>query len=110
MFEKLTDINYLSVKMFENVDSVTLEQLHNCAANVSKKKNKFAISDMCSAEIKIALDCLNTLFARKYKKHLIELDSTLKKHFEKENLIEWAKEKCVIFHFPLATDLCLGAG
>ena len=32
---KLTNISYLSVKILENVDSVTAEELCDCAVNVS---------------------------------------------------------------------------
>ena len=41
---KLTDISCLTTDMLKNVSPITAEQLLDCALNVTRKKDKFAIS------------------------------------------------------------------
>ena len=43
--DQLTAVSYLSSDILKNLDSITAEQLKDCPINVSKKKNKYAISE-----------------------------------------------------------------
>ena len=49
--EKLTDISYLTSGMLENFDAITAEKFRDCAINVSRKKDKFSISELHRIEV-----------------------------------------------------------
>ena len=44
--------------MFDNFDAITAEKFRDCAINVSRKKDKFSISEMCFTELKFVSDAL----------------------------------------------------
>ena len=56
--KKLTTIDYLTNEQLKFNDVTTLKQLRDCALSVFSKKNKIAISEMFSTELKFATDCL----------------------------------------------------
>ena len=62
--EKLTTIDYLTTEQLKYKDLTTLKQIRDCAS----KKNKIAISEMFSTELKFASDCLIKWFNLKFKK------------------------------------------
>ena len=51
-------------------------ELHikDCGIWVSQRKEKYAISEMCSTELKLASDSLMKCFNRKYKSQFLETD------------------------------------
>ena len=56
--EKLTCLNYLIHEQLYFKDNKALLQLRDCPLAVADKKNKIAISEMFSTELKFAADCL----------------------------------------------------
>ena len=66
--EKLTTINYPTNELLKYKDLTTLKQLRDCAISVANKKNKIAISEMFSIELKFASDCLIKWLNLKFKK------------------------------------------
>ena len=74
-----------------------------------KKRDQFVMFKMCLIELQFVSDSLKKWFARKYKRRFIKLYSMSKKHSEKENLIDWAKDKCVICNFLLAVGSLFSA-
>ena len=77
----------------------TLKQLRDCAFSVFSKKNKIAIPEMFSTELKFATDCLLKWFNPKYKNS--ELSIKRKRKYEIKNLINWQSGKCQICNFSL---------
>ena len=63
----LTSLNFLTMDELQYKDNKTLLQLKNCVLNVAKKKNKLAVAEMFSTEIKFAGDCLIKWFNKKFK-------------------------------------------
>lgn len=77
--EKLSSLNYLTSEQLRYKDITLLKQLRDCAISVSSKKNKLAISEMFSTELKFASDCILKWFYKKHMKNKLEL-SHLKKN------------------------------
>ena len=65
--EKLTTIDYLTTEHLKYKDLTTLKQLRDCSISVASKKNKIAISEMFSTELKFASGCLINWFNLKFK-------------------------------------------
>ena len=99
--QKLTTIDYLTAEQLKFKDTTTLKQLRDCAFSVASKKNKIAISEMFSAEIKFATDCLLSWFNSKYKSENLQLSIERKREYEIKNPINWQTDKCWICNFPL---------
>ena len=97
--QKLTTIDYLTNEQLKFKDVITLKQLRDCALSVFSKKNKIAICEMFSTELKFATDCLFKWFNSKYKNSELSIDA--KRKYEIENPIDWQAGKCQICNFPL---------
>ena len=97
--KKLTTIEYLTNEQLKFKDVITLKQLRDCALSVFSKKNKIAISEMFSTELKFATDCLLKWFNSKYKNSELSIDA--KRKYEIENPINWRTGTCQICNFPL---------
>ena len=99
--EKLTTIDYLTAEQLKFKDTTTLKQLRDCAFSVVSKKNKIAISEMFSTEMKFATDCLLNWFNSKYKNENLQLNIERKREYEIKNPINRQTDKCWICDFPL---------
>ena len=60
-------------------DITLLKQLRDCAISVSSKKNKLAISEMFSTELKFASECLMSWFNSKFKNENLQLTNAKKR-------------------------------
>ena len=81
--EKLTSLEYLRREHFSFRDKTTLLKLRDCALAVSRCKDKFAVSNKFSTELKFAGGCLLTWF---YKKQMnLELDKEEKMNYKISN-------------------------
>ena len=69
--------------------------------NVAKKKNKSAVAEMFSTEIKFAGDCLIECFNKKVNSKNLELSNKVKRKYEIENPIDWVEGRCCTCKFPL---------
>ena len=69
--------------------------------NVAKKKNKLAVAEMFSTEIKFAGDCLIECFNKKVNSKNLELSNKVKRKYEIENPIDWVEGRCCTCKFPL---------
>ena len=65
------------------------------------KKNKIAISEIFSTELKFASDCLIKWSNLKFKKQNLELSNEKRRDYETENPIDWENDNCKICNFPL---------
>ena len=101
--EKLTTIDYLTAEQLKYKDTTTLKQLRDCAISVANKKNKIGISEMFSAELKFASDCLINWFNSEYKNENLQLSNDKKEITKlKIRLIgKLINVGFVIFHFIL---------
>ena len=66
-----------------------------------KRRNKLAVAEMFSTEIKFAGDCLIKWFNKKFKSKNLELSNDVKRKYEIENPIDWIEGRCCICKFPL---------
>ena len=64
---QLCSLNYLTTKQLKFKDINLIKQLRDCALSVASKRNKLAISEMFSIELKFASDCLMKWFNSKFK-------------------------------------------
>ena len=76
-------------------------QLRDCALAVAERKNEIAISEMFSAELKFAADCLLKWFNKKFKSNNLELSNEQKRKFEINHPIIWKQDCCCLFPFLL---------
>ena len=59
MLDQLNHKSYLKNEMIDELDLVTGNQLKDCTISFhQKKRNRFAISEMFSCELKFDSDCL----------------------------------------------------
>ena len=99
--QKLTMIDCLTSEQLKYSDTTTLKQLRDCTISVASKKNKIAISEMFSLELKFANDCLINWFNSKFKNGNLQLSNDKTRNYEVENPINWETDKCWICNFPL---------
>ena len=92
--EKLTKIDYLTAEQLKYKDTTPLKQLRDCAISVANKKNKIAISEMFSTELKFASDCFINWFNSKFKNENLQLSNDKKRNYEIENPVNWETDKC----------------
>ena len=102
--EQPTTINYSTNDQIPFVNINLIEQLKDCALEVSQKKCKNALAQMFSVELCLVqqpvLSCLN----KKIKSQHLEIDLSRKNKYEKDNPINWNSDKCLICNFPLKID------
>ena len=112
--EKLTSLNYLTREQLNFKDNKTLLQLRDCALPVADKKDKIAISEMFSTELKFAADSLLKWFNKKFRSNnlelinkiiKIELSNKIIKKYEVEHPINWQQDRCCLCSFPLEIRL-----
>ena len=82
-------------------DITLLKQLRDCAISVSSKKNKLAISEMFSTELKFASECLMSWFNSKFKNENLQLTNAKKRDYKIKNPVNWESDCCCICIFPL---------
>ena len=99
--QKLTMIDCLTSEQLKYSDTITLKQLRDCTISVASKKNKIAISEMFSLELKFANDCLINWFNSEFKNGKLQLINDKTRNYEVENPINWETDKCWISNFPL---------
>ena len=80
-------------------------QLGDWALNAVKKKNKLAIVEMFSTEIKFSRDCLIKWYNKKFISKNLELSSDVERKYEIENPIDWIEGRCCICKFLLKINL-----
>ena len=85
--KKLPSLNYLTREQLDFKDNKTLLQLRDCVLAVADKKNKVAISEMFSTELKFAVDCLQKWFNKKFKSNNSVLSNDIKRKYEVEHSI-----------------------
>ena len=76
-------------------------QLRDCALAVDERKNKIAVSEMFSAELKFSSDCLLNQFIKKFKLNNLELSNVQKRKYEINHPINWKQDCCCLYPFPL---------
>ena len=81
--EQLFDLSHLKPKMLQLLDKVTLNQLKDAGLKIHSKESSFALSEMCSVELKFTIDLLAKLSYSVYKMRFLELDILTKQRYEK---------------------------
>ena len=71
--------------MLQFLDRVTLNQLKYAGLKVYLKKSFFALSKMCSVELKFTIDLLVKWFYSIYKMTFLEIEALTKQIYEKKN-------------------------
>ena len=96
----LTSLNYLTIDQLQYKNNKTLLQLRDRTLNVAKNKNKLAVAEMFSTEIKFVGDCLIKWFNKEFKSKNLELGNDVKRKYEIENPIDWIEGHYCICKFP----------
>ena len=68
-------------------------------------QRKKAICQMFITKLKLAADCLLNWFNKKIKSKNLELDMFQRTKYEKTHPIDWEKDSCCIFNFPLQINI-----
>ena len=72
---------------------------------MSPKRQKLAVAEMFSTEIKFARDRLIKWFNKKFKSENLELGNAVKRRYEIKNSVDWIEARCCICKFPLKFNL-----
>ena len=67
----------------------------------ANKKNKIAIFEIFTTELKFAVDCFLRWFNKKFKSNNSELSNDIKIKYEIEHPIDWSQDCCCLCTFPL---------
>ena len=97
----LTSLNYLTINQLQYKDKKTLLQLRDCTINVARKKNKLAVAEMFSTEVKFAGYCLIKWFNKNFKFKNLELSNNVKRKYEVENPIDRQTDTVIFANFHL---------
>ena len=97
---KLRMVDYPTEHQLEFLDKDLINQLKDCAINLSERRCKSVVAQMVPIELTLASNCLLKWFNRKFKIQNMEIDHKVKVTYEAFNPIDWAKIKCVICTFP----------
>ena len=81
-----------------------VKQLSDIAQEVGRRKCKNALGQMFSIETALIKTTLLGWFNKKIKSQYLELDLAVKNEFERQNSIDWQKDKCVICKMLLKID------
>ena len=106
--DQLFDLSHLKPKMLQFLDNVALNQLKDAGLKVYLKKSCFALSEMCSVELKFTIDLLVKWLYSIYKMGFLEIDQLAKQTYEKNNRIDWAKTNCCICDLKLPVGFSFG--
>ena len=102
--KQLTDIDYLTDDQMKFIDLRFVKQLRDTAQEVGRRKCKNALGQMFSIETALIKTTLLGWFNKKIKSQYLELDLAVKNEFERQNPIDWQKDKCVICKMLLKID------
>ena len=69
--------------MLQFLDKVTLNRLKDAGLKVYLKQSCFALSEMCSVELKFTIDLLVKWFYSIYEMRVLEIDALTKQTYEK---------------------------
>ena len=78
--------------------------LEDAACEVSKRKCKNSLGQMFFVESAIVKKALLKWFNLKYKRQFEKISPIEKIKFQSKNKIDWKKDKCVIFKFPIKLE------
>ena len=97
---KVATVDYLTEDQLQFVDKDLINQLKDCAINVSERRCKNAVEQMFAVELKFASNCLLKWFNRNFKIQNMEIDHKEKFTYEAFNPIDQKKTKCIVCNFP----------
>ena len=98
---RILSLNYLTTEKMKFKNVTQLKQLRDCALSVASRRNKLAISEMFTTEIKFADQCLMRCFNSKFKNQNLQLSNDVKRKYEIEHPINWQTDRCCIRTFPI---------
>ena len=98
---RLCSLNYLTSEQLKFKTVTMFKQLRDCALSVASKRNKLAISEMFTTELKFAGNCLMRWFNAKIKSEDMELSNDMRRKYEVKNPIIWQTDRCCICTFPI---------
>ena len=84
---RLCSLNYLTRELLKFKDVTMLKQLRDCAFSVASKRNKLAISEMFTTELKFEGNCLMRWFNAKLNSENMQLSNDMRRKYEVENPI-----------------------
>ena len=84
---RLCSLNYLTREQLKFKDVTRLKQLRDCAFSVASKRNKLAISEMFTTELKFEGNCLMRWFNAKLNSENMQLSNDMRRKYEVENPI-----------------------
>ena len=81
--DQLFDLSHLKSQMLQFLDKVMLNRLKDASLKVYLKQSCFALSEMCSLELKFTIDLLVKWFYSIYEMRVFETDALTKQTYEK---------------------------
>ena len=98
---RLPSLSYPSTEQMKYASVTQIKQLRDGALHVAVGRNRLAISEMFSTELKFASECLIKWFNVKYKNKNLQLSNDVKRKYEIEHPIIWEIDSCCICTFPI---------
>ena len=99
--QKYGSLNSLASEQLKFKDITMLKQLRDCVLSVASKRNKLAISEMFTTELKFTGNCLIRWFNAKIKSENMQLSNDMRRKHEVENPIIWHTDRCCNCTFPI---------
>ena len=91
--KQLTDKDYLTDDQRKFIAAKFVKQLNSIAKEVSRRKCKNALRQMFTIKIALIKTPLLSWFNKKIKSQYLELDLVVKNKIERQNPINWQKDK-----------------
>ena len=103
--EQLTSLDYFLQDQIKCINTEPLRQLKDIAFKVSKRKcKKKTMEQMFCIECALVKKTLLEWLNRKFKSQYLQISPFDKFRCERNFLIDWQNDKCVIWKFPLKIE------
>ena len=102
--EQLTSLNYFTREQITFIGQSLIKNLKDMAFEVAKRRCKNSIGQIFSIESALVKKTLLKWFNRKSKRQFDKINPIKKLKYESKNLINWKKDKCVIYKFQIKLE------
>ena len=86
------------------IDFEIIKQLNDVAIDVSKRKCKNTMGQMFCIECALVKKTLLDWFNKNYRTQYLEVNAFVKMQYERNNLVNWKNDKCILCKLPLRVE------
>ena len=101
--KQLTSLNYFSEGRLKFIDFEIIKQLKDIVIDVSKRKCKSTMGQMFCIECALVKKNIDW-FNKNYRTQYLEVNAFVKMQYERNNLVNWKNDKCILCKLPLRVE------